>query len=249
MEDRAKVLENITQELFNTLGAIVKFEEVRTANGHITYETQDLSKLTGILGGTLIKRAWLSACVSAQPLKDGTYYWSIDWRFDFGSGSNGNDFVRIWTNNDGVDSAKGENKIMGFKSIINEYYARDIIKKIRSSIRTIAEKGQFIGCNAPYGYRLDPDDRHHLLPDDTTAPIVKEMFAWAAQGISCNPIALRLSDRDILTPRAYVAHTLGKYKEFYNHDFPKEWNISCVLNILKNREYCGHMVSQKETTK
>jgi len=157
--------------------------------------------------------------------------------------------VRFIAVNDGIDSDKGDNEIMGFKSIINEYYARDISKKIRSSMRNMAYKGWFIGCHAPYGYRLDPDDKHHLLPDETTAPIVQEMFALAAQGMSCRQIGIGLSERKILSPRAYVAHTTGKYAQHHDTEFPTEWNISTVQNILKNREYCGHIVSQKETTK
>ena len=61
--------------------------------------------------------------------------------------------------NDGIDSACGECEIMGFKSIINEYYARDISKKIRSTMRTMALKGEFIGSQAPYGYMKNPDDK------------------------------------------------------------------------------------------
>ncbi|GHU46845.1 hypothetical protein FACS1894120_4350 [Clostridia bacterium] len=97
----AQALANIETEIANTLGALVKFTEVRSHNGYTTYESQDLSKLTGILGGTLIKKAYLSACVNNKPLQDGSYYWSIDWRFEFGSGSNGNEFIRVWTNEDG----------------------------------------------------------------------------------------------------------------------------------------------------
>lgn len=157
--------------------------------------------------------------------------------------------VRFIAVNDGIDSAKGENEIMGFKSIINEYYARDISKKIRSSMRTIAQKGHFIGGHAPYGYKLDPADRHHLLPDEETAPVVSQMFRWAAEGISANKIMDMLSDRHILTPRAYVAKTQGRYKNSYNHEFPAVWNLSTVLWILRNPEYCGHIISQKQTTK
>ena len=157
--------------------------------------------------------------------------------------------VRFIAINDAIDTAKGENEIMGFKSIINEYYARDISKKIRSSFRTIALKGMFIGCHAPYGYRIDPNDKHHLLVDDETAPIVKEMFYMASEGVSSRKIGIILSGRKILVPRAYVAKTTGMYKTAFNTDLSTEWNVSTVTNILKNREYCGHLVSQKETTK
>ena len=47
--------------------------------------------------------------------------------------------VRFIAVNDCIDSAMGDNEIMPFKSVINEYYARDISKKIRSSFRTKAQ--------------------------------------------------------------------------------------------------------------
>jgi len=101
MENRAKALANVEVEIEKTLGAIVKFTEVSSKNGYTTYETQDLNKLTGILSGALIKKAYLSTCVNDAPLKDGTYFWSVDWRFEFAYGRNGNDFMKIWTDENG----------------------------------------------------------------------------------------------------------------------------------------------------
>jgi len=150
--------------------------------------------------------------------------------------------------NDCIDSAKGDNEIMGFRSVINEYYAKDISKKIRSSFKTMAEKGQFRGSCPPYGYMRDPNDRHHFVIDTETSPNVKEMFAMAAEGIKPHRIMLHLSDKKILTPRAYFAHTTGMYQNSHNKDFPTEWGMTTVLGILKNKAYCGHLIAQKETT-
>jgi DNA invertase Pin-like site-specific DNA recombinase len=154
--------------------------------------------------------------------------------------------VRFIALNDGIDSAKGDNEIMGFKSIINEWYARDISKKIRSSFQTMAQKGWFIGAHAPYGYRVDPDDHHHLLPDEATAPIVQEMFAMAAQGITPYKIQQHLIDRKIITPRAHIAQTTGKYLDALKKQH--EWDLTTVTHILRNPEYCGYIISQKQTT-
>lgn len=156
--------------------------------------------------------------------------------------------VRFIAVNDGIDLAKGDNEIMGFRSVINEFYARDISKKTRSTFQTLALKGKFIGAHAPYGYRVDPEDNHHLLPDEATAPIVRDMFRMAADGAKPYQITVYLSEKKILTPRAYIAHTTGKYKNAINKEFPTEWNLTTVVHILKNREYCGHIISQKETT-
>jgi len=151
--------------------------------------------------------------------------------------------------NDGIDSARGENEIMGFKSIINEWYARDISKKVRSSMRSMAMSGKYVGSNPPYGYKLDPNDRHHLVIDEAVAHIVRDIFNWAAEGVNYNQIALRLSERKLPTPRAYLAETKGVYQSIVNPVFQTEWNPQTVRSILRNYEYCGHLVAQKQTTK
>jgi DNA invertase Pin-like site-specific DNA recombinase/uncharacterized protein YukE len=155
--------------------------------------------------------------------------------------------VRFVAVNDGIDSAKGDNEIMGFRSVINEFYARDISKKTRSTFQTMALKGKFIGAHAPYGYSVDPEDRHHLVPDIETAPIVQEMFKMAADGAKPYHITLYLSEKKIVTPRVHIAQKTGKYMNAINKEFPTEWNLTTVVSILKNREYCGHIISQKET--
>ncbi|MCL2357522.1 MAG: recombinase family protein [Defluviitaleaceae bacterium] len=156
--------------------------------------------------------------------------------------------VRFVCVNDGIDSTKGDNEIMGFRSAINEFYTRDISKKTRSTFQTLALKGKFIGAHAPYGYSVDPNDKHHLVPDDDTAPIVQEMFAMAADGVKPNIITRYLSEWKIVTPRVHIAQKTGKYMNAINKEFPAEWNLTTVISILKNREYCGHIISQKETT-
>ncbi|MCL2071677.1 MAG: recombinase family protein [Oscillospiraceae bacterium] len=136
---------------------------------------------------------------------------------------------------------------MGFKSIINEYYAKDISKKVRSSLRTIAEKGFFTGAHAPYGYLIDPDNKHHLIPDEATMPIVKEMFTLAAEGVSCRQIAIQFTERGIQTPREYLARTTGLFKKYL--ETLQEWATNSVANMLKSEVYIGSITSQKTTTK
>ena len=157
--------------------------------------------------------------------------------------------IRFVAVNDSIDSARGENEIMGFKSIINEWYARDISKKVRSSMKTMAQNGKYVGSNPPYGYKLDPNDRHHLVIDEAVAPIVREIFNWAADGINYNQIAIRLSRRKLPTPRAYAIESKGVYQSVVNPAFYTEWNPQTVRSILRNQEYCGHLVAQKQTTK
>jgi DNA invertase Pin-like site-specific DNA recombinase len=157
--------------------------------------------------------------------------------------------VRFIALNDGIDTLKGDNEIMPFKSVINEYYARDISKKIRSALRAQAHSGHFIGGPPPYGYMKDPADHHHLLPDPNTAPVVQRIFNMAAAGRTAYQIMHTLSKEKVLIPRAYTAQRTGKYQDTFNHNFPTDWCKLSVQNILRNRAYLGCVVSQKQTVK
>ncbi len=158
--------------------------------------------------------------------------------------------IRFIAVNDSIDTFHGENELMGFKSIINEMYARDISKKIRSTMRNMALKGEYRGPHALYGYSKDPNDKHRLIINEETAPIVRRIFQMAAEGITAHGIKGQLSKEQVLTPRAYTANITGKYSTVSCiRQYPTDWSPVTVLSILKNRQYLGHTVSQKQTTK
>ena len=90
--------------------------------------------------------------------------------------------VRFIAVNDGYDSADPRMDLAPFQNVINELYARDISKKIRSAFAARMENGEFIGAFAPFGYRKDPEDRHHLLVDDWAGAVVQSIFPWLGQG-------------------------------------------------------------------
>ena len=71
----------------------------------------------------------------------------------------------------------------------------------------------------------------------------------AADGLSAYKIARQLSSEKILTPRAYVAEQYGKYKDCFHPKYPTDWNHGTIVTILQNREYLGHFVGNKSTTK
>ena len=86
------------------------------------------------------------------------------------------------------------------KNMANEMYAKDISKKICSTMRTIQEQGKFSGSRAPYGYKLDPADKHHLIIDTETAPVVKELYEMLAEGNTVHYVATTMNDRGIPSP-------------------------------------------------
>jgi DNA invertase Pin-like site-specific DNA recombinase len=156
--------------------------------------------------------------------------------------------VRLIALNDGIDSDKGDNEIMPFKSVINEYYARDISKKVRSAKRTQAQRGEFYGSFAPYGYVKSPDDKHKFIVDEESASVVRRMFKLAADGKGVYQIAEILSEERVLIPRAYKTLKLGFKQDKFDHEFPWDWQTTTVKRILENRAYIGDMVNCKQST-
>ena len=159
-----------------------------------------------------------------------------------------NDILFIALNDD-VDTRFDENEMMPFKSIMNEYYARDTSKKIRSVKKTMALNGGFCGSFAPYGYMVDPKNKRQLLVDPETAPTVKRIFELSKQGNSVHQIARTLCEDGILIPRAYRAMKNGTLDTSTGFKFPTDWVGKNVKMILENQVYLGHMVSHKTQTK
>lgn len=128
------------------------------------------------------------------------------------------------------------------KNLANEMYAKDISRKICSTMRSIQEQGKFAGSKAPYGYRLAPEDKHRLIVDEETAPIVKEMFELLADGNTVHYIATTLNARGLPSPgRLMYDRGIAKTEKFKN----SRWYMQTVRRILQDPIYLGWMVSGK----
>ena len=157
----------------------------------------------------------------------------------------GTRFIAI---NDNVDSDAGDNEFAPFRNILNEWYARDCSRKVRSSYRARAINGEYTGPFAPYGYRKDPADKHHLILDEH-APVVRRMFRMALEGKSKYAIAKTLESEGIPTPQACALIRDGLFFSEERQRNPCNWSVETVRVILSNPVYLGHMVGQKYTTR
>jgi len=151
--------------------------------------------------------------------------------------------VRFIAINDDIDSNKGIPELTPFKNIMNEWYAKDISKKIRSAYKTKALKGEFTAAYAPYGYKKNPNDKHHLIIDEEVAPIVIKIFDMATKEYSAYQIARYLKDNKILKPRVYMNQKYQRYKNEMYDKYPYDWHQATIKRIIENYEYCGHLVS------
>ena len=150
--------------------------------------------------------------------------------------------------NDNVDTCGKDNEFAPFKEIMDEWYAKDCSRKVRSARRTKAANGEYTGPHPPYGYQKDPQDRHHLIPDEH-APVVQRMFRLALQGESVFRIAKALESDHVLTPRAYLAQKYGKYESDEVAKHPYCWSSLTVQGILRNPIYLGKLVCLRRGTK
>jgi DNA invertase Pin-like site-specific DNA recombinase len=160
--------------------------------------------------------------------------------------SNGVRYIAI---NDNVDTALNENEFTPFRNILNEWYAKDISKKIRSAYRTKAMSGQFTGPYAPYGYMKDPENKNRLIINEPQAKIVRWIFDSYLGGNSMYKIAKLLRDKKVLTPRAETNRNTNTYNMSCITDFPYVWSVGTIGSILENREYTGSIVCNKHQTK
>lgn len=156
--------------------------------------------------------------------------------------------VRYIAINDGYDSNSPYNDIAPFKNVINEMYARDISKKIRSSFLARMKDGYYIGNFAPYGYKKDSKNKNRLVIDEETAPIVKEIFNMALVGKRPTDIATHLNNKGIITPIMYRCKKYNLSLESYPKYTNMRWTSATISKILRSVAYIGH-TAQRKTTK
>lgn len=152
--------------------------------------------------------------------------------------------VRYIAVNDNIDTLNEDNDIAPFKNILNEYYAKDISRKVRSTKKVLAEQGKFANSRPSFGYMKSPEDKHKLIIDEEAAPIVRRIYKLFLGGKSARNIADILNKENVPTPNAYYYASLNKPnpKNQSNH-----WGSGTIMNILKNPVYKGDIVQGRKT--
>ena len=156
--------------------------------------------------------------------------------------------VRFIAVNDAIDSDEGESEIAPFKNILNEMYARDISKKIRSSHRFRGSMGEPLS-QPPYGYMKSPENKKKWIIDPEAATVVKSIFKMCLDGKGNETIARELQENKVLIPMAYWRSkglNRGGKKTQTN---PYKWCKTTVQKILSQQEYCGDIINFKTYSK
>jgi DNA invertase Pin-like site-specific DNA recombinase len=153
--------------------------------------------------------------------------------------------VRLIAVNDGYDNldiTTSGQIIANLKNLVNDIYAKDISRKVSAALHTKQQEGKFIGSYAAYGYLKTPDDKNAIVIDPETAPIVRQIFNWKAEGVGNAKICRRLNDAGILAPCRYrFMKGILKDKRYEK----SLWHMATVIQILQNPVYLGNMVQGK----
>ena len=155
--------------------------------------------------------------------------------------------LRFIAVNDNYDTATvtSEGQLSAsLQNIVNDYYAKDISRKVTSALQAKMERGDYIGNYAPHGYRKDPENKNHLLIDPETAPVIQQIFEWRSEGISYMGICKLLNDAGIPSPGQ---HKLNQGIETNNNKKKRTvlWNKHKITEILKDIVYIGHLAQKK----
>ena len=155
--------------------------------------------------------------------------------------------VRLIAINDGHDSLNGDDDFLPFRNIMNEWYAKDTSKKIRSTFKAKGNSGKHVASTTPYGYLKNPEDKDHWIVDEEAAQVVRRIFQMTMDGYGPYQIAKKLKEDQVEIPAVHMArHGAGLWQGRVDEiKDPYAWGSSTVAGILKKREYLGHTVNFK----
>lgn len=155
--------------------------------------------------------------------------------------------IRYIAITDGIDTLNNnQNDIMPFKNILNEMYAKDTSKKVKSAIQSRMREGTYIGSKAPFGYLKDPNNKRRLIIDEKTKPIIELIYKLCLEGKGTQLISQELMKRKIPRPSAFVENAEKLYGLTEENKY--QWSHRMVLNVLRDPVYCGNMARNKRPT-
>lgn len=147
-------------------------------------------------------------------------------------------YIAILENFD-TANPNGVEDMIPFQTIINDWYLKDISKKIKSVRQNKMRQGLYMGSTVPYGYKRCKDNNCKFEIDKYSSQIVKRIFKMRLEGMTPTMIARELSNEKINPPSIYYGKNINKTYTTYL------WGFSTVNQILQNQIYIGNLVQRK----
>ena len=113
--------------------------------------------------------------------------------------------VRLIAVNENVDSFREDDDFTPFRNIMNEWYARDTSKKIKSTFKAKGKSGKHVASTTPYGYLKDKDDPNVWIVDEEAAVVVRRIFHMTMDGYGPYQIAKALKEDKVEIPAVHMA--------------------------------------------
>ena len=156
--------------------------------------------------------------------------------------------VRVISATEGIDTFRDEDDlIIGIRGLMNDYYARDISKKIRAGYRQKQREG--IVITPPFGYRKDRNTNTIELHPEASET-VRMVYSLYLQGLGQKEIARRLNALGRKTPAQLRAEQCGKEvcAASKTSDGRYVWTYASVKNILVEEAYTGVLINHRSET-
>lgn len=154
--------------------------------------------------------------------------------------------IRFISVTDNYDNMVGNPIHMIMSDVMNDLYARDTSKNIKSAFVAKMKEGAFVGAFASYGYIKDTRNKNKLVIDAIAAVTVKRIFRLACDGLEPKEIADTLNKEGIVSPYKYRCQ---QYQHIDSSRYTDQWKTGTIQKLIKNKIYLGHMVQGKTTTK
>ena len=153
--------------------------------------------------------------------------------------------VRVISATEGVDTFRDEDDlIIGVRGLMNDYYAKDIGKKIRAGYRQKQREG--IVITPPFGYWKDKNTGQIKI-DAEAAVTVQLIYSLYLQGCGQKEIARRLNAAGRKTPAQLRAERCGREVRHTHktRDGQFLWTYASVKNILMEEAYTGVLINHR----
>lgn len=155
-------------------------------------------------------------------------------------------FIAVANNYDSVRAKKdGTDLLLPFLNVFNEFHARDTSNKVQRVMHEMQQEGKCVAAFAPYGYKKDPLDKHHLIIDESAAIIVRRIFDMYLSGMGMQSIAKKLNLEGVLCPTMYKQMEGSNFVNSNLIDKKSMWAQCSVKHILENEVYTGTLVQGK----
>lgn len=213
----------------------------------------------GYSGGSFDRPGWqrmiknieagkISTVIAKDMSRIGRNYLEVGYYTEIFFGQKNIHFIAISNN---VDSNnQGSSEFAPFLNIMNEWYLRDCSKKIKASKKSLGKSGVHLSGTPCYGYRKDPNDKHHWIVDEEAAEVIRLVYQLCIDGNGTQQIARILREREINTPAYHAAKNgEGRFKNNVEALSPYNWNSCSVKNILSRPEYLGYTVNFRTSSK